>query len=409
MLDIDLRSINLMTGLMCVVMGLVMSGTRRHFPRTLSGLGIWASGPLVGVFATVFYGLEGLIAPPWAALLGNTFAMSSCALMYLGSQQFLGQKPDWVLWGGVVGLSLCALAYFLWVQPDYRVRMAIFTGVLSILFVTHARLLMRRGQGFAARLAMAVMWVQASVFVLRFGAVPWIDAADSNRFAPSIVHSTYIVSFGFLVLLFLIASQLMASERLRAEFEHLATYDSLTGALNRRMIQLAGEHELTRWERHGHPFAVLMIDIDHFKHINDRHGHAVGDDMLRRFVLALREPIRATDLVGRYGGEEFLVLLPMCDQHMAVDLAERLCRHVQATVLLPGGIPCTASIGVGWVQPGDTGFDTLITRADTALYRAKGAGRNRVVAAQQMGEPCLRPAQAKRDPSSTIELLTGGL
>jgi diguanylate cyclase (GGDEF)-like protein len=189
-----------------------------------------------------------------------------------------------------------------------------------------------------------------------------------------------------MVLLFLLGVLLMASERVRAEFEHMATFDSLTGALNRRVLQLAGEQELLRWQRHEHPFAVLMLDIDHFKQINDRHGHLVGDQVLKRLASTLRQPLRKTDLLARYGGEEFLVLLPVTDGATALDLGERVRAAAQTMVTDTAGCSCTVSVGVSAVSKADTTFDQLLARADMALYQAKHAGRNRVV---MVNEPIL--------------------
>lgn len=379
MSGIDLRTINLVTGLMCVVMGTVILGMRRNFPPSIQGLGLWGLGALLGMLASVFYGAERLIPPSLAAIGGNALALTACGLMYFGTQRFYAQPVHWQRWAGVGAISVCALSYFAVVQPDYQMRVAIFTATLAGLFAAHARLLWRQGRGFAARFTLVVMGLQTVIFAARCVAAFWLDNANAHRFAASTIHNAYFVSFSFMVLLFLVGVLLMASERVRAEFEHMATFDSLTGALNRRVLLLAGEQELLRWQRHAHPFAVLLIDIDHFKQINDQHGHLVGDQVLKRLAATLRQPLRKTDLLARYGGEEFLVLLPVTDDATARELGERVRAAVQA---LPNDLasgPCTISVGVSGVRDGDTTFDQLVARADLALYQAKNAGRNRVV------------------------------
>ena len=163
-----------------------------------------------------------------------------------------------------------------------------------------------------------------------------------------------------------------------------ARTDPLTGAANRRaFLERAGE-EMRQAHRSGLPLSLLIADIDHFKRINDSRGHAAGDEALKRFVLALGDALRPGDLIGRYGGEEFVVLLPHTTLEEAVAVAERLRRRVAAQEMGPEGDPfrMTASFGVAAVEPGDSGgIDAALRTADSALYRAKAEGRNRVVAA----------------------------
>ena len=380
MTGIDLRSINLMTGIMCLVMGIVLLGVGRSFPGNIKGLGLWGLGPLLGTLAAVVYGLDDAMPTGWATALGNPLSMAASALLYFGTQRFYGQPLRWQAWASLGLVAWAGLAFFAIVEPDYRVRVAIFTGTLVLLFAAHTRLLLRHGQGFAARFTTAVVALQALVFGARFVAVYWVDSADDNRFTANLIHAAYFISFSFMVLLFLVGVLLMASERVRAEFEELATFDSLTGALNRRVLQLAGEQEVLRWQRYGETFAVLLLDIDHFKSINDRHGHQVGDRVLQQVVKAVRTPLRKTDVLGRYGGEEFVVLLPVTDAETALALGERVRAAVQD---MPGAQPdgsnTTTSVGVSCVRAGDESFEALLLRADQALYQAKAEGRNRVV------------------------------
>jgi diguanylate cyclase (GGDEF)-like protein len=174
----------------------------------------------------------------------------------------------------------------------------------------------------------------------------------------------------------------------RAELERLSNTDSLTGLSNRRQMMdaLRAEHE--RAKRGSGCFAVMMMDVDHFKKFNDEHGHQAGDEVLVRFGSVLRETIRAYDCAARYGGEEFLVMLSGTNEGDAVGIAERICERVRAELFDGGHI--TASIGVAeYPAHGDT-VDAVIGRADEALYQAKRAGRDRVVvsalAAKQKGK-----------------------
>jgi two-component system cell cycle response regulator len=160
-----------------------------------------------------------------------------------------------------------------------------------------------------------------------------------------------------------------------------ATHDALTGVWNRlAIIEMLG-HELARTRREGTPVAAALADLDHFKRINDTYGHVAGDAALCEAVSRMRAMLRPYDAIGRYGGEEFLVVLPGCTAHDACRLAERLRVGIgQEPVQIPGGtIDVTSSLGVAASDTIATlDATTLIRAADAALYRAKGGGRNRI-------------------------------
>jgi diguanylate cyclase (GGDEF)-like protein len=174
-------------------------------------------------------------------------------------------------------------------------------------------------------------------------------------------------------------------DRLLAAQEHLriqAMYDALTGLWNRRAIFEALARELDRARRQQSPLAVILIDLDHFKRINDTYGHLVGDDVLREAAQRLRETMRSYDFVGRYGGEEFLVVAPGSESSRAMDLAERIRRLFADNPirLSTAAIPVTLSLGVVCLQDGQAaGINKVLSAADDALYSAKSGGRNNSV------------------------------
>ncbi len=165
------------------------------------------------------------------------------------------------------------------------------------------------------------------------------------------------------------------------QVQQLANHDELTGTLNRRSLMAQLERERVRTERSGAPFSLAMIDLDHFKRVNDTHGHAAGDEVLRAFVATVRDTMRATDALGRYGGEEFILILVGDAPASALKGMERIRAAVAAndwSAIAPD-LSVTLSAGVASLCKGET-IEQLLHRADQALYLAKGAGRNTIIA-----------------------------
>jgi diguanylate cyclase len=160
----------------------------------------------------------------------------------------------------------------------------------------------------------------------------------------------------------------------------LSSIDGLTRLLNRTHWEQAVAAEFQRCRRIGHPSSLMMLDIDHFKAVNDAHGHPAGDEALRRVASILRESLRLQDMPGRYGGEEFGIVLPGADANGAALIAERVRKRIESTIVEPRhGVRVTVSIGYAAILPNDRDYAAWIARADRALYAAKAMGRNRVV------------------------------
>ncbi len=378
MLPLDLRSLTLMAFMTSVAMGFVLLMLRRHYPGSIRGMWLWGLAPLVGAGSTLFFGFEWLFPQVVVVVFGNGLLMIGCALFYFGSRRFHGLRSGWRPWALAGVLVMAWHVYFLVVQPDYRLRLVLFATTLASLHALHVGLLLRRGAGFASRFTAGVLAVQALVLLLRAGSTVWLDSPDTHRFGLSPVQALYVATYSFSVLLVSVGVLLMASERLRTEFEQLANHDSLTGALTRRVLLQEGRHEFGRWQRYDHGLALLMLDVDNFKQINDRHGHLVGDRVLKAVVDALQRELRSVDRLGRYGGEEFLVLLPETGPEQARLVAERMRKRVAERAAEPDLPACTVSVGLAAAQQGDTSLDAALARADAALYDAKRRGRDRV-------------------------------
>jgi diguanylate cyclase (GGDEF)-like protein/PAS domain S-box-containing protein len=170
-------------------------------------------------------------------------------------------------------------------------------------------------------------------------------------------------------------------KKLQSHLENMATIDSLTGLANRQAFMQRAKNEFNRARRYTRPMTVVMIDIDHFKSINDKYGHAAGDEVLRQIADICHNSLRGSDFIGRVGGEEFVLLLPDTPQNHAYNVAERMRTHLYETPIeLENGttLNITASFGVAHMNEDDSDFNAILERADEAMYHAKHEGRNQV-------------------------------
>lgn len=171
-----------------------------------------------------------------------------------------------------------------------------------------------------------------------------------------------------------------------AQSHEISNTDVLTFLPNRRKIIVDLQEEVIRAARYNTPLSISMVDIDHFKQVNDTYGHAAGDEALRTIAARLREQIRHPDTIGRYGGEEFLIVLPNSELNAAQEQASRLCNHIrnlQVEAAKQKLISMTVSIGVAQFKNGQEDWEQFLHRADTAMYASKNGGRDRWMAAEE--------------------------
>ena len=333
----------------------------------------WAAAPLCLFFGTLATALRGTVLDTPAIMLSNLLFFVGAYVSLEGSQRFLGQPPRRQPWLGVVAGSWVLITWYTVATPNYPYRLFIFTLCMTILCGAHAWLMLRHGpKTFSGRMASAVLLAVTAVQVLRSITAVSLPAGD-GMFDRTPIQLLYLTSYAFTMLLITISQVVMVTDQMRHEFEHLANHDSLTDAFTRRHMNEALQLELDRSARHGRTVALLMLDLDHFKTINDTYGHQTGDQVLIEFVATVKTTLRKEDQLGRFGGEEFIVLLPECAQEAALITAERI-RVAVANARQPA---CTVSIGLGISRPGDS-LNSLVGRADAAMYRAKELGRNRV-------------------------------
>ena len=261
-------------------------------------------------------------------------------------------------------------------------------GVLAWLYFGMARDLYAH-----ARDDLRLRWPPLLALPVLLGALAFASRALRAWVAPEsvqaemVTHSALNVAsaLGYLVLVLLLHTTLIAlvTARLVTDLRRLSRHDGLTGLLNRRAVEEALAAQLERSRRSGEPFCVLMLDADHFKAINDRFGHAIGDHALKHLSGLLVGHMRTVDRLARFGGEEFLVLLPGLTVAAALPVAERLRELVASAPLVHAGSKIAMSVSIGMAEWGGASeeMSRLLVRVDAALYEAKQHGRDRVAAA----------------------------
>lgn len=377
-MSVDPRTVILLAGVMGGMMSVVLFFMRRNYPTAIVGLGEWAAATGLIFLSTLLLGARGAISDLLSVVGGNVLLLAGLALFHIGSQRFLGIPPWSRAWAVLILASLAPMTWFTLVEPHYGARVFTMSLLMLVLTATHAWTIARHGiRSLASYLCIGALVVQSIAQAVRFfsafGTMP-----DSNLFLLSPAQTYFVTTYALCLLVLSIGVVLMATDKLRAEFEHMARHDSLTGALTRRAFLDACEQELDRDRRKNRVSSLLIMDLDHFKTVNDSYGHQAGDRVLVDFVDLVGGLLRRPDQFGRFGGEEFVALLPETKLDEALVVAERVRAGVERARAQPG---CTVSIGVATSVPGEGEMDTILGRADEALYRAKAAGRNCVRAA----------------------------
>ena len=375
---LDPRTIMLMTTLMCAAMTIVMFSVYRSFRHEVDGLGHWSAGLLLLVSASILFGMRDIFPDAISLLGANACLLLGIGLSMLGTEKFYGQQPSLRFYALACCLSMAGLAWWLLVQIDFSMRVAIFSLTVFLFYARQAQLVWSHGERhFSSFFFGGLMFVQAGVVLTRGVAALVYGGASIDMLAAGTRASMYLAAANFMALLLTVAFMTVATRRLQTILERRSTHDPLTQVLNRRGFGDVYAREKANLRRHRRPLTLLSIDLDYFKLINDRHGHAVGDQVLAHVAIVISGALRESDCVARFGGEEFVVLMPDMAPHHALSAAERL----RGLLCAPNGKglpPCTVSIGVACQASEHEELEQLLGRADAALYLAKGNGRDRI-------------------------------
>jgi diguanylate cyclase (GGDEF)-like protein len=390
-----------------LALGLIWAYVMRSYP-SFEAARFWTGSAFAAAAGAAIAMLRVAFPDSLVPLLfaGTALVLAIC-LAAMGIRKFFHQPVSWRDTLLITGLGAAGLCFFTFVHDSVPARMTVFTVAQALPMALSLKLLLSSHEGRinpGARLAGVVTILIMAIFVAR-----WIGALITMGGGFSYMHFSPVQSVVILLLVFLSMSLnfgflLMAMDRLRNEVADLALLDDLTGVGNRRyLLQRLGE-ECARSVRSGQPFALLVIDLDSFKAINDTHGHAAGDACLQHFTLMAQTRLRPSDMLARTGGDEFCIVLPSSTLREGAMIARRVlevCR-ADAEQCTGNDIPVAVSIGVAqWTREIGAFPDRLIAAADHALYDAKKAGRNGY--ATHDPAPPLAPESASEPMSDTAE------
>jgi diguanylate cyclase (GGDEF)-like protein len=344
----------------------------------IGALAWWGSAYLVGASSLALWALQGFGASLIPAGLPNAVLLVGCAMMWSAARLFHGRDVLWVATFAGAGLWLLVSSLEGFEQSSWlRIVMSSIV-ISSYAFLTAFELWRERRKSLMRRSpAIFVPLLHGLVFLLP---IPLASMLPQTHGTVT-VTSGWIALFVLEAMLYAVVTAFIVLALVKERVVHIhrtaAATDSLTGLLNRRALCDGAQQLFSQQARKGEPVSVLIFDLDHFKSINDSLGHAFGDETLRTFAATLVGNMRATDLFGRLGGEEFAAVIP-ATLGEALTVAERVRAAFEIAGETVSGRPvgATVSVGAACGHPA-RGFDALLARADAALYRAKADGRNR--------------------------------
>lgn len=351
-----------------------------RFNRGLPYIHCWGFAALSGQGALITMGLRDHLPELVSMWLLNGLLFAVPYLLFYGSRIYLGlAKPNWRQ-AVAIGIGvLTVMAFFTVVHPNLTARIVLNSAVLGYLYVLVARTIATGAwRRFPARYAFALTMAAHAVFML--SARPWVLITEgdptNHRF---ILNSLIPLESLVFYLLQTVTIILLVVEHLSAKLIAQSEIDPLTQVFNRRAFMTLLHKVRSQWERQRLPLVLMMIDLDHFKRINDSWGHKAGDHVLRRFAQLAATVLRNEDVMGRLGGEEFCIALTGVHLSEAQWIGERLREACEKETILFEGthIGFTISAGIALVKVGDT-LEAAIHHADQAMYSAKRVGRNRV-------------------------------
>ena len=390
-MPLNIATLSLITAVQTAVLAVMLwAGTQGDPGRPLTSLRMRAVALALEAVGWGALAANAYLTPSQLLLGANAINLLAQGLAVIALRMLLGEALRWrlVLAVGVIGWL--GVAWFGLVDPDYRDRVLWGSLAIMVNLVLSIEALLAGGrQRFSrARTALLLICAMAMLLLVWRNGQLWLGQHQPDQInVPNATNFFYVMLSGLQPLFASIGFLLLYSEILHRELHLQARVDPLTGVSNRLAIDETITRLLAQAARQRQTLGVLMLDADHFKNVNDRFGHAGGDKVLRALVASIRSSLRESDLIGRVGGEEFVVLLPHSDMAAALALGERIRLMVETMPLLIDGqmLQLTVSVGVALAAATERDGAAVLQRADTGLYAAKRAGRNRVMATDSNG------------------------
>lgn len=387
-MNLDLRTMMVMIAVLSFLFSVLLAVASLH-ARGIRGLRHWA---LASFFISLGSGVAYTQTAPganWPIITGALLLGAGSALQLLGIQAFKNQDCRCLVLLSIVGLVAGISIWFTLIDPNVQLRATFNSIVFAGVNFACARALLipiKSYERTAHWLTGSSFAILATVYSGRAVTIYFSPADQYGLFNPMPINPVMFFAGSVTQLLLTFGFVLMVNYRMASELENLATTDALTGAWNRRSLDQEYQRLLISSTRKHEALSVMMLDVDHFKSINDRYGHQAGDEVLRQLVNIAKTEIRGGDYLARYGGEEFCLLLPNTGEQEARNLAERLrlLHAAHPAHWREKTIASTISIGIAGSDHIGLNFSTLLQAADTALYRAKLSGRNQVVAFSEL-------------------------
>lgn len=387
----DIRSALLVGALLTLLISGLLAVVSRAMPAAFRpAVAWWVAATLLQPAGFVLLSLRGEAPPLLTIVVANGLVALAFAAYAMALRRFF--KREAAASRGLAAAVLLVIASSAWwglVRPAMPPRLITVSLVLAWMLGYCAWTLYRHSdaRGPIRHVAGGVFLVSAAIMAYRAMVPAFAPEQVTTVFQLTHVQLlTYAVG-SILPVVATVGFLLMCAERSQRELERAARVDYLTGCYNRRAIEEMGTRAIAAARRHGMPMAALVADIDHFKRINDELGHAIGDQALVRTVERIRDGLRTEDVLGRLGGEEFIVLMPNTDGDSAVAAGERIrAAFSELPLLLDGHLrTVTLSVGVAVLAPADRLFSQLLQRADRTMYAAKNAGRDLVISDSASG------------------------
>jgi len=380
---LDLRTMVVVLMLISFALSAVMIYVLRS-SKSYDGFGWWTAGTTAATLTFVVIGLIGSSAPILTATLSSAAGTGSLITAYLGIRRFFGRSMPYRTTAIIWSASIFVPLLFLFVYPNAILRITIISMLVAVIAGASAYEFRAEGDSESRRVYRVARW-SYGLFTTWMVARSLINIVMPDAFGSNAgqgwTMAVYIVYNVFWTFNYLILNNQRLRqdlERAKSDLERQATTDFLTGVPNDRSFFETGEKEFSRAVRFRYPLSVVMMDLDGFKEINDRFGHAKGDEVLKSVVNDCRAKLRSSDTFARLGGDEFALLLAFTTSDNARIVAEVLRETIAGTKAGPAaGVTC--SFGIAEIADTDTDIKCTLDRADKNLYEAKRLGRNRVV------------------------------